>query len=156
MKNKNCLNRILLLWDYRTLKGLSFSFETLAYSKGWWNITNLFKAIVVFLMNSLSGALKVSQNKYFVSWISYRFYYLEQRRLFCVWSNYMKNKNYLNRLLHSVYPYIFPLFYALCISMSKSLSYVSEMIVCHAIYQSVISKIWKRTVEFLLERVYLR
>jgi hypothetical protein len=33
---------------------------------------------------------------------------------------------------------------------------VSEMIVCHAIYQSVINEIRKRTVVFLWERVGLR
>ncbi len=46
--------------------------------------------------------------------------------------------------------------YTLCISLSMFFTYVSEMIVCHAIYQSVINDIWKRTVVFLLVRVHLR
>jgi hypothetical protein len=38
--------------------------------------------------------------------------------------------------------------------VSLCLYYVSEMIVCHAIYQSVMNEIWKRTVTFILERAY--
>ncbi len=55
-----------------------------------------------------------------------------------------------------MHPYFFPLLqegYALCISLSRSVTYDSEMIVCHPIYQSVINQIRKRTVVFLWERV---
>ncbi len=42
---------------------------------------------------------------------------------------------------------------AMYVSMSISVTYASEMIVCHTIYQSAINEIQKRTVVLLWERV---